>query len=369
MFKNLQRSVTVCHPLRTTVHAVVVISLLVLPAQKASSEGPAPDSGLSENLLEEIYRPLHFAFADSAQEWAVEVSDLCEQRPTSSVYKMQLRFAKLVELYAAIELYRVGPLLEDNLQNRIFYWPDKRRVGQRQLRSLMTSVSSQSLSVEALANKSVAVQGFTALERLLFKPEYQPIETDPQCRLIPVIVSNIARMANELSTAWHADSEFVQSLLTPKADSQYFRSFEEIQRNVFTQAKVGLDVVLDGKLRPLLSNDPKVMPQTPLWVSQRTVSMLTGNLKGLRALLLDSGLLRGTRFEDEFRIEFDYIDHVLLELKPLMYYVEPEGQLRPEIKVLMHKLAAVVSGVRFTLTTEVSNELGMRAGFNSEDGD
>ncbi|MFK7858843.1 MAG: imelysin family protein [Granulosicoccus sp.] len=356
---------------RLIFNALLATTLLISPVWGITAEEAdnTDRAGLSENLVMGVYRPLHSAFADSAQDWASEVSDLCERRPASSAYKMQFRFAKLIELYSAIELYRVGPLLEDNLQNRIFYWPDKRSVGQRQLRNLMASLDDQKMTVEALVQKSVAVQGFAALERLLFQSEFQTIESAPQCSLIIVIINNIATMARELDTAWQSDSGFIQSLLEPHADSEHFRDSEEVLRSAYTQVKVGLDVVLDGKLRLLLSNDEKMMRQTPLWVSQRTVSMLMGNLKGLRALLLDSGMLAETRYEEELHLEFDYIEHVLSELRPMVYFVENDGTLKPEIKMLMNKLAAVVAGVRFTVNTDVSRDLGISAGFNSEDGD
>lgn len=348
--------------------ALLFLALLV-PGVDALSGELDEESPLPDNLLNRIYQPLHTEFAESARQWASNVTDLCQRRPASSVYKMQQRFAGLVENYAAIEFFRIGPMLDNNIQNRIFYWPDKRRVAQRQLQALVSSMDAAPVSVAALAGKSVAVQGFPALERLLYKPEFQPIEISPQCELIPAIVENIATMAAELEAGWQSDTEFVKALLVPNAESAYFRSSEEVLRSVFTQAKVGLDVVLEGKLKPLLSNDSRTMQQTPLWVSQRTVAMLTGNLKGLRALLLDSGMLHGTRFDETLRIEFEYIDHVLSELKPIVYFVELDGSLKSEVKVLMHKLAAVVAGIRFTLIRSVSNTLGITAGFNSEDGD
>lgn len=45
------------------------------------------------------------------------------------------------------------------------------------------------------------------------------------------------------------------------------------------------------------------------------------------------------------------------------------GALKHEIRMLIRKLTTVVVGVRYTLTREVSTELGISAGFNSESGD
>ena len=320
-------------------------------------------------LLYDVYQPLHIEFAQAAEQWAGEVQGLCEQRTASSVYKLQVQFGNLIELFAAVELFRLGPLLEDNLRNRIFYWPDKRRVGERQLRALLASMSEESVFTGTIANKSVALQGFTALERLFYSAGYQPVEDEPQCELIPVIVDNIAAMATTLSDGWKTDTDISQALLQPSAESKYFRTQDEVIVSAFTQIKVGLDIVLDAKLKPLLSRDQKLMRQTPLWISQRTVAMLAGNVRGLRALLLNSDLLEENRLKEKLRTEFNYIDHVLDELKPIVYFIDRENAVTPRVAVLMNKLAATLAGVRWLVEEDVSQALGVKAGFNSEDGD
>lgn len=351
------------------IRAPLLSVVLLLLANTVWSAKSSHGSGMAENLVGDIYRPLHRQFAQSSAQWASEIADLCERRPASSAFTLQATFGHVLEDYAAIELFRLGPLLEDNLQNRLFYWPDKRGVAERQLRGLLNAEDASSLSAEELAGKSVALQGFTALERLLYTPGLQPLEVSPQCDVIIAIVQNLASMAGQLDAAWSLNSGFTGSLITPDSQSEHFRSEEEVLRSVFTQISVGLDVVLDGKLAPLLSNEIKTMQQTPMWKSQRTVAMLTGNLLGLRALLLDSGILADTRFEDELRLEFDYVDRILKKLKPIVYFVNPDGSLILESKVLFGTLAAVVEGIRYTVDVDVSEALGLSSGFNSEDGD
>ncbi len=324
---------------------------------------------ISNNVVTNVYQPLHAEFATAAHGIAAASIDLCQRRPASSVYRMQVQFAQLVERYGAVEMFRVGPLLEDNRLNRLFYWPDTRRVAGRQLRTFTNSADVQSITQDRLAKKSVALQGFTALERLLFLPQYQPIETGPPCVLISAITHNIAHMAEELQVGWETDTEFVQALLHPASESAYFRSADEVLRSVYTQVKTGLDSLLDNKLQPLLSADEKQRQLAPFWISQRTSALLRGNVRGLQALLLESGMLDGTRFEKRFNIEFAFIHHLLRKLAPITHFMEPDGALTSEFKVLVHQLSAVLAGIRHTLNSEVAVELQLSAGFNSEDGD
>lgn len=337
--------------------------------QVGGETDPAVMARITADIVDNVYQPLHSEFAKVADRMAIEAVDLCQQRPASSLYKLQYGFAQLVEHYAAIELFRIGPLLEDNRQNRLFYWPDERRVASRQLNTVLSEVAAQEVTAEQLAQKSVAVQGLAALERLLFQSKFQPIENAPQCVLIPLIFSNIALMADELDKGWQSDADIVQSLLYPHPESADFRSPDEVLRSVYTQVKLGLDSVLDNKLQPFLSSNEKRRQTTPLWISQRTVALLTGNIMALDALLLDSGMLSGTEFEKALKIEFNYVNHILRKLKPIMYFKESDGALSADVKVLIHQLAAVLAGVRYTLNSEISVVLQVNAGFNSEDGD
>lgn len=362
MYRKLNRSI---------LFALLVSVVPCTYAQSQPTPVQATDThfAIGHRLLYDVYQPLHIEFAQAAEQWAGDVQGLCEQRTASSVYKLQVKFGHLIELFAAVELFRVGPLLEDNLHNRLFYWPDKRRVGERQLRALLAAMPEQPVNVEALAGKSVALQGFTALERLFYSAGYQPVEQAPQCQLIPVIVDNIATMATTLNDGWSADTEITQALLQPNSESKYFRTQDEVIVSVFTQIKVGLDIVIDAKLKPLLSQDQKLMRQTPLWISQRTVAMLAGNVRGLQALLLGSDLLKEGRLKKKLRTEFNYLNHVLEELKPIVYFLDQDNTMTPRVTVLLNKLAASLVGVKWLVNEEVSLALEVKAGFNSEDGD
>lgn len=342
--------------------------MLLLSCQVQADE-PTLGSDLSQNIIEQVYRPLHGSFAELSKKAAGQAVGLCQNRLASSGYQLQSEFTRLLEAYSAIELFRTGPLLENNRKNRLFYWPDNRRVGKRQLTALLESEGATALTVEQLARKSVALQGFTALERLLFTQSLHPLEEAPQCHLIPLIMQNIADMAGAMYRGWSVDSDYLRSLLQPYKGSEYFRTHNEVVRGVFTQAKVGLDNVIDAKLVLLLSNDQNKMAQSPMWLSQRAVAMLTGNVQGLRGLLLDSGLLANTRFQEELRYDFDYIDRVLAKLKPMVYLQDESGKLKREPRILLNQLAAVLTGIRYVVSSEVSKELGVSTGFNSDEGD
>ncbi len=338
----------------------------IIPAQAAEFQGSAQ---LSEKWVQTVYQPAFEQFASAASQWAADSAGLCGSTAGSRIYSLQTDFTRVLQHHAQVEIFRSGPLLDNHLQNRLFYWPDKRRVGERQLRALLAQSDVATLSVEQLAGKSVAVQGFPALERLLFSDGHYTVEEAPYCHLVEILIRNIASMANELNRAWQSESDYVQAFLHPEASSEFFRSHDEALRSVITEVVTGLDSLIDRKLQPLLSGDPKLIRTAPLWRSRRTVAMLRGNIASIRSLLFDAGLLQQLGMEEELDTDFNYLEHLLDKIRYTFAFADADGQLSPEVDTVFASLSAVLNDIRHTVNYEVLTPLGMGVNFNADDGD
>jgi predicted lipoprotein len=152
------------------------IGAFVFLSTSALASDSAPRSLHTEKLVSAIFQPAHPRFAESKNLWALEAEGLCNRPSASSIYKFQTSFTDLVTEFPSIDFFHLGSLLENHLQHRYFYWPDTRRVGERQLRGLLTDPEMLRLDADGLAKKSVALQGFSAMERLPFSSQYLPIE-------------------------------------------------------------------------------------------------------------------------------------------------------------------------------------------------
>ncbi|MGQ7844881.1 imelysin family protein [Granulosicoccus sp. 3-233] len=354
---------------RNALSALLAAALLMLPATRLRAAEFQATPQLSANWVQDVYQPAFRRFANAADAWTSTTKDLCESGPASRIHALQTDFTRLLQDYARVEIFRSGPMLDNHLQNRLFYWPDKRRVGERQLRSLLADTDIASLSVRQLARKSVAVQGFPALERLLFSDGHYTVEETPLCHVVQTLIQNIASMADELDRAWQSDSEYVQAFLHPEPSSPHFRNANEALRSVITEIVTGLDSLVDRKLQTLLSGDPRIIRTAPLWRSRRTVAMLTGNVAGIRSLLFDAGLLQQLAMEDELTTDFDYVDHLLGKLQYTFAFAGPDGQLSPEVDTVFASLSAVLNDIRHTVNHQVLTPLGMGVNFNADDGD
>ena len=327
--------------------------------------------------IEKVYLPAYRSFYDTALSFSnastTAGADACRYQNDASLNMLKQQYKDLVAKFSFMELYRIGPLLENNRQNRLFYWPDKRRVGERQLRTLLSADDAANLTAQDLEKKSVALQGLPALERLLFGGRAQAqlgqSSWEPDCRVVQAIAGNILSMAGQIRESWQPGHSFIQSLLNPAADSEYFRNKAEVLRSLVTQIVIGIEVVLERKLKPMLEADARAYRQAPLWRSGQTINMISQNLNGLRALVLDTGLAARAELANELTFEFRTAGQLLQQLAELESLVDEAGMLTTRARSLLTSLVAVVGGVQYTLNDRFTAALGVKAGFNSEDGD
>ncbi|MFK7854197.1 MAG: imelysin family protein [Granulosicoccus sp.] len=329
-------------------------------------------SSINRTIVD-IYRPFHDELADSGEDLLAHTELLCSNPDQSTLATAHGQFDRFVYRFARIEFYRVGPMLLDNRKNRLFYWPDKRRVGERQMRALLNSAESATLTTQQLSAKSVALQGIPALERLLFSSAgadlFSESTSGNECRVLLAIAGNLRSIVNSMSQEW-VDSEGISYQMTHATPgARLFRSEDEVIRSLVTQIVVGLDVIAEKKLAPLLSSTKAALRDAPLWKSQQTVRMLDGNLEGIRALILDSGLASRGGLHRELQFEFRTVEVLLDKLKALTSLSSDTRTLNEDALSLIRSLAAVVDGIRLTVNDRLVSTLGISAGFNSEDGD
>lgn len=357
--------------MRNTVWVLVFILSANVRADVPNTAEP-----LSLNIdlaITEVYRPFHIELARAGEQLQSEVESLCNGYTEINLQTARNQFTEFVYQFARVEYYRVGPMMEDNRKNRLFYWPDKRRVGERQMRTLLNSNDAALLNVEQLSGKSVALQGLPAFERLLYAKSIRELlvqsDASVECGVLQAIAGNMYSMVNAMSQGWLDDTGVAGSMSHPESESVLFRSQDEVLRSLVTQIVVGLDLIADQKLEPLTNSPDSVVRGAPLWKSQQLVPMLAGNLESVRALLLDTGLAGRTGLDAELSFEFRTIATLLQRLQQLPTLRTPGNQLTLDAFSLFRSLGAVVKGIRYTVNDRFMASLGVSAGFNSEDGD
>lgn len=331
-------------------------------------------------IINSVYQPAYNQFADSSNRLVTEIKQLCASGASSQLEVVHQSFTDAVAAFSVIEFYRVGPMLKNNRQHRLFYWPDTRRVGERQLRAVLAD--SSNFNRQTIDDKSVAVQGVVALERLLYdkaaRADLAAPGSNSRCSVANTVAHNIAVIAGELQNKWADPVGIRQEMLQPTSTSEIFRSQSEVLRSFITQLSAGFEFLLDKKLDPLVADfqpsDAKKSFQpsirkAPLWKSDNFLTNVRGNVTGLRALLIESGIAAEANLENELEFEFKLAMSHIDKLES-MNILENDGKIiTPEAEELLQVLAIPLASILITLDDRISSALGVSAGFNSDDGD
>lgn len=259
-------------------------------------------------MVHDVIVPQHAAFVEAAIDAAHAVADLCVAPAPEALVRARTKFAALVAAFGRIEAYRFGPARENNRFEKIFYWPDRRGRGQRQVETLIAAEDPAALDPEALRDKSVAVVGLTALEFALYGDDDALLRPDAyRCRYGAAVAIAIASTATELEAGWRGP--FGAAMLNAGDPGSAYRSHAEALQDILAGAAELLQIDADLKLGESVIGDaagegnPKL---APFWRSGQTVALLLANADGVAALagppletLLggDSVAARAARFE------------------------------------------------------------------------
>ena len=93
------------------------------------------------------------------------------------------------------------------------FWPDTRGVGRKQVRRALRRKKANYDNVAALAHMSVALQGLTALEIVLFgrgsdRLEHPGAQRSFHCGVARAIAKNLHDIATSLDEEWQRDTGF-----------------------------------------------------------------------------------------------------------------------------------------------------------------
>lgn len=367
----------VTHPIGVFVTAACILTAVVSSSQ--AQEVKADEIlTTTETLITSVYQPGFSQFSVDASNLKKSVSQLCATPSKDLLTQARDHFSITARSFSKIEPYRIGPLLDENRYHKIFYWPDSRNAGERQLRKLLHEVSKKPKREIFIAQKSVAVQGLPALERLLFDnasaSELSNQATQPaRCQLAIAVATNLSNLADDMSSAWSSENSGISKrLLQPQQDDAMFRNQSEVLRSIMTQLATGMEFLIERKIKPLTSPDAstaRTLRKSPFWRSNNTLENLYGNVLAMQGIAVSSGLSGLTSLENEIRFEFKIALTHLDNLMRLNAVATSNNLLTSEAHNLFTALLSGLEALHTTIVERLSNELGVHVGFNSEDGD
>lgn len=350
----------------------LIFACLCLPA--LAQDAPAPDP-VMQGAIDGVIRPNVISFAREASGLVRSMDLLCTAPSAEALGIATGQFRETALAYGRIELFRLGPLLEDSRAERMLFWPDRRGIGLKQVQALLAEPDETATEATSLRQKSVALQGLGALEYLLFGTDAATLEDSDgayRCRFGLAIAENVAQLGRELATGWYRPNGVAHHLLWPSADNVDYRTRAEATEALVGLLSHGLEAVRDIRINPFIAKDgaaakPK---QALFWRSGLTVPMLRANLRSLRDLFTVSGVALAVdpqsqglanSIEFEFRNASRAIGLITLPVE--------QAVADPKQAQALAYLVIVTASLQTMIGEQLSAALGLSVGFSSLDGD
>ena len=333
------------------------------------------------SLTERHVLPRYQMLTEAAMALDREARAFCQSPAAEGLAGLRTGFVKALDAWMGVQHLRFGPAQFLLRYDRFAYWPDQRNTGSRHLRRLLSARDPAALEPRAFARGSVAVQGFTALERLLYGKGADAAFLEAsdtagfRCQVLRAITGNLAEMAGGILKDWRdSDTAYRRVLETPGEDNAYYLDDKEVTLEFFKSFHGMLQMIADLKLaRPLGSSVEKSKPRrSEAWRSGRSRENIMANLRALKEIYDGEGfaaLVAAQTGDPELVGELSYrLDSALAAAEgirqPLSEAVS-DAAARPQVETLL----AEVEALQELATGRLAAALDLPVGFNAFDGD
>lgn len=337
--------------------------------------GRAADaSDIIANAIDDFVKPGYHEFHKATAGMKEAGRALCAEPSAKSLEAARNAFAKTVDAWSRIEIIRFGPVTEQNRLERVFYWPDRKGIGLRQVQAALASSDPTVTDAAKLAGKSVAMQGLGALEFVLFGTGSEMLATgdDYRCSYAMAIGGNLETIGADLETGWADPEGFAKVWSNPSQDNQLYRDEGEALTELVDVFITGTEMVRDVRFGGFLGREAgEDKPRRALfWRSGKTMDALAGNLDGMRELL-EASKLADLLPDDKASVGKEAFFDFGNAAKAASSVDGPVADMLadPAKRAKIAYFRTVTSTLSTIFGTKMAGALGLTAGFSSLDGD
>jgi hypothetical protein len=341
------------------------------------AEAEADHAAIARQSLEQYIRPGYAHLAESTEALNQSVVALCRTPSAAALKEAKGAFTATVEAWGLVEPIRFGPVAEQHRYERIFYWPDPKGLGARQVREALDKEDRTVTDAASLSGKSVALQGLPALEYLLYGDDAGTLakggsEAEFRCRFAETIAGNVASMAKDIASGWQDGAPYTKAYLEPGPANSAYHNEKEVTLELFKTFTTGIEMVRDQKMAKALGAKPEqARPQlAPFWRSGLSFANMADNLESVRELFTKGGFAQvvhddSAGVEDSIVFDLNHAVQVLRGLeKPIAEAVHDE-----DIRAKLEALRVSLKSAATTAGDAISRGAGLTFGFNAMDGD
>lgn len=344
--------------------ALAISASTSLPA----SAGQWEDSlnGIVTNVINKGYE----SYSLSSKALQLRTNELCTTPSKQSLNFTQEAFKANVLDWQHVQWLNFGPVTYFMRYYAFEYWPDKKGVTQRQLRVLSQSDPSVMDDPKFWTSASIAIRGLTAIESLLYHPDFEPLNSANHCQLLERIATHHFKSVNDVASQWKDGK--AQDWVFDEEGTDF--DSEEVALEQFLQQWIEhMAAVKDAKLEtPIGYNGHENLKLAEFYRSDLSLKTLQENLKSYREIYhAGSPSLYDISKQSHpilaMQLEKQLIESVKLSLKlPEDFFYESKS--KKDRIILATPLVNSISHSQSYLSNLVTS-LGFHIGFNSRDGD
>jgi predicted lipoprotein len=266
---------------------ILSLVLAAFAVQPASAGGRA--TAVVQAAVDGFIRPGYAALSERAAALDHAVQALCATPSAEKLDAARRDFQAATDAWSNVEIIGFGPVTEQNRLERLLFWPDRKGIGLRQVQAAIAGSNADATDPARLAAMSVAMQGFGALEFVLFGTGSETLAAPAdsyRCRYGAAIAANIATIAADVEAAWRRPDGFAALWASPGSDNPLYQDGDEAVTELLKVFVNGLEQVRDVRLGGFLGRkaEDDRPRQAIYWRSAGTVRSLTADLAGMQAL-------------------------------------------------------------------------------------
>jgi predicted lipoprotein len=362
-------------------NSLLVLAATPAPAQPGAKAPPAkPDPKAAQAakialaVTDQFVIPTYRALVQASEAQEKAWTGFAAKRETGDFASLRAAYNAAADAWAKAQLIKTGPITLFLRYDRFAYWPEARNATQRALDQLLMSKDPKDLSAESLAHDSVAGQGLTALERLLY-------DGDDAANLLKApgkdgvwrtqvgvgIAHNLTVIAREVVTDWTAPDGVRAAIAANKGWKNLFADAPEAARLLLTDLVAGFKLMHDVKLLPVLgANAGAAKPKSAeAWRSGRGGRDLKLNLAAAQewetAFAATAPAAHRAKFDSLFAAAAKAVDAMPADVG--------EAAADPKRRGRVDAGRAAIKAVQTEIAKTLPGDVGVTLGFNSLDGD
>lgn len=320
---------------------------------------------ISDKVIGQNYQ----LFATSAQTLSDSSKAFCETPSSSSLTQVQTAFKQNLADWQKVQWLNFGPATLFMRYHSFAYWPDKKGLTQRQLRNLIKG-DIASADEEFWRSASIAVRGLTAMESILYRPDFDPINNPSYCQLLIQISQHHQHSIRDIYTEWQTN-RFQDWVFIDEGEKVDLSA--AVMENMAQQWIEHIAMVKDSKIeQPIGWNTKGNIRLAEFYRSGYTLDAIKQNVQlyhdiyhagspSLRDIGLQHAPEKAKQLEAALNANITAVNQL-----PTGFFTDEFSN--DERKVIAKNVIATLSSSQKSLA-ELISAFGFTIGFNSRDGD